>query len=55
MQLASIVKELSKISCKICYKIMNHSTAFDSFNTFIIKKHFKLNFCVAIERKREYS
>ncbi len=34
---------------------MNHSTAFDSFNTFIIKKHFELGFYVAIERKREYS
>ncbi len=34
---------------------MNHSTAFDSFNTFIMKKHFKSDFYVAIERKREHS
>ncbi len=34
---------------------MNHSTAFDSFNTFTMKKHFELDFCVATERKREHS
>ncbi len=34
---------------------MNHSTAFDNFNTFIIKKHLKSGFYVAIKRKREYS
>jgi len=55
MQLTSIVKELFKISYKICYKIINHSTAFDNFNTFIMKKHVKLDFCVATGRKREYS
>ena len=55
IQLTSIVEELSKISCTICHKIMNHSTAFDSFSTSVMKKHLKSNFCTATERKREHS
>ena len=51
IQLTSIVEELSKISCKICNKIMNHSTAFDSFNTSAMKKHLESDFCTAIKRK----
>ncbi len=34
---------------------MNHFTAFDNFNTFIMKKYLKLDFYVATERKREHS
>ncbi len=55
IQLTSIVEELSKISCKICNKIMNHSTAFDSFSTSVMKKHLESDFCAATERKREHS
>ncbi len=55
IQLTSIVEELSKISCKICNKIMNHSTTFDSFSTSVMKKHLESDFCAATERKREHS
>ena len=44
------LKEYFKISCKICYKILNYSTAINEFNTFNMIKHFKLN--VYIKRKR---
>ncbi len=54
IQLTSIVEELSKISCTICYKIMNHSTAFDSFSTSAMKKHLESDFCTATERKCEH-
>ncbi len=54
IQLTSIVEELSKISCTICHKIMNHSTAFDSFSTSAMKKHLESDFCTATERKRKH-
>ncbi len=37
------LKEYFKISCKICYKILNYSTAINEFNTFNMIKHFKIN------------
>ncbi len=55
IQLTSIVEELSKISCKICNKIMNHSTAFNNFSTSAMKKHLESGFCTATERKRRHS
>ena len=54
IQLTSIVEELLKISCIICNKIMNHSTAFDSFSTSVMKKHLESDFCTATERKHEH-
>jgi len=54
IQLTSIVEELLKISCTICNKIMNHSTAFDSSSTSAMKKHLESDFCTATERKREH-
>ncbi len=44
------LKEYFKISCKIYYKILNHFTAINEFNTFDIIKHFKIN--AYKERKR---
>ncbi len=55
IQLTSIVEELSKISCTICHKIINYSTAFDSFNTSAMKKHLESDFYTATERKRKHS
>jgi hypothetical protein len=46
---------LSKILCKICNKIINHSTTFDSFNMFAMKKHFESDFCTTTERKCKHS
>ncbi len=44
------LKEYFKISCKIYYKILNHFTAINEFNTFNIIKYFKTN--AYKERKR---
>jgi len=30
---------------------MNHSTAFDNFSTFAMKKHLESDFCATTERK----
>jgi len=54
IQLTSIIEELLKISCTICNKIMNHSTAFDSFSTSAMKKHLESDFCTATKRKRKH-
>ncbi len=40
-----ILKEYFKISCKIYYKILDHFTTINEFNTFNIIKHFKINAC----------
>ncbi len=45
-----ILKEYFKISCKIYYKILNHFTIINEFNTFNIIKRFKIN--AYKERKR---
>ena len=54
IQLTLIVEELFKISCTICHKIMNYSTAFDSFNTSAMKKHLESDFCTATKWKRKH-
>jgi len=43
------LKEYFKISCKICYKILNHFTAINEFNIINMIKHFKIN----VYRKRK--
>ncbi len=46
----STLKEYFKISCKICYKILNYLIIINKFNIINIIKHFKINACR--ERKR---
>ncbi len=45
----STLKEYFKISCKICYKILNHFTAINESSTINMIKHFKIN----VYRKRK--
>ncbi len=40
------LKEYSKISCKNCLKILDHSTAIDEFNMINMIKHLKINACM---------
>ena len=51
-QIAFIVNETLKISCKDCRKIMNHSTIADNSNTISMKKHWDINEC---QNKRRFS
>ncbi len=46
----STLKEYSKISCKICHKILDYFIAISESSTFNIIKHFKLN--AYMKRKR---
>ena len=39
----STLKEYSKISCKSCFKILDHFTAIDESSMINIIKHFKTN------------
>ncbi len=50
IQMILTLKEYSKISCKNCLKILDHSTTIDKFSTFNMIKHLKLNACQ--KRKR---
>ncbi len=53
IQMISMLKEYSKISCKNCLKILNHSTAIDESSTINMIKYLKTNACMKwFERKR---
>ncbi len=45
IQMISMLKEYSKISCKNCLKILDHSTTIDESSTFNMIKHLKSNAC----------
>ncbi len=45
IQMISTLKEYSKISCKNCLKILDHSTTIDESSTFNMIKHLKSNAC----------
>jgi len=40
------LKEYSKISCKNCLKILDHSTAIDESSMINMIKHLKTNACM---------
>ena len=42
----STLKEYSKISCKNCLKILDHSTAIDESSMINMIKHLKTNACM---------
>ncbi len=46
IQMISTLKEYSKISCKNCFKILDHSTAIDESSTINMIKHLKTNACM---------
>ncbi len=46
IQMISTLKEYSKISCKNCLKILDHSTAIDESSTINMIKHLKTNACM---------
>ncbi len=46
IQMISTLKEYSKISCKNCLKILDHSTAIDESSTINMIKHLKTNACI---------
>ena len=50
IQMISTLKEYSKILCKNCFKILDHSTAIDESSTINKIKHLKTNACM--KRKR---
>ena len=53
IQMILTLKEYSKISCKNCLKILDHSTAIDKSSTINMIKHLKTNACMKrFERKR---
>ncbi len=45
IQMILTLKEYSKISCKNCLKILDHSTTIDESSTFNMIKHLKSNAC----------
>ncbi len=50
VQIASTLEEYSKIACKNCLKILDHSIAISDFSTINMLKHRKTIAC--IKRKR---
>ncbi len=46
IQMISTLKEYSKISCKNCLKILDHSTTIDESSTINMIKHLKTNACM---------
>ena len=53
VQVASTIKDFSKIICRSCHKLLNYPIAHDHSSTTNMKKHLQFTFC--LERKRSRS
>jgi len=53
IQMILMLKEYSKISCKNCLKILDHSTAIDESSTINMIKHLKTNACMKWFKRKQ--